>query len=138
MTNIEALVGIEQLKKYPAIRSKRIEIARQYFNELHLPGELVLPSEIDGATYSHFVIRTGARDQLLSSIALQGIQLGQLIEYSMPHHPAYRNYAKNKSFPNSLLCSNSMINLPIYPNLNGIEIEEIISSLQKYQAEYEK
>jgi len=127
MTDIEALVGLEQLKKYEVVRLKRIEIAKKYFDEIHITNEWVLPPEIDGATYSHFVIRTNARDLLLEYFASQGIQLGQLIEYSMPHHPAYKKYAKDKPFSNSFLCSNSMINLPIYPNLHVIDIDKIIS-----------
>jgi len=127
MTDIEALVGLEQLKKYEVVRLKRIEIAKKYFDEIHITNEWVLPPEIDGATYSHFVIRTNARDRLLKSFASHSIQLGQLIEYSMPHHPSYRKYAVEKPFPNSFLCSNSMINLPIYPNLHVIDIDKIIS-----------
>jgi len=132
ITDIEALVGLEQLKKYTDVRSKRIEIAKKYFDEIHLSNELVLPPEIDGATYSHFAIRTNIRDRLLESFASHGIQLGQLIEYSMPHHPAYKKYAGEKPFPNSLLCSNSMINLPIYPNLRVIDIDKIISFIMRY------
>ena len=118
MTNIEALVGLEQLKKYAVVQSKRIEIAKKYFDKIHLSNRWVLPPEIDGATYSHFVIRTDARDRLLKSFASHGIQLGQLIEYSMPHQSAYKIYTKDKLFPNSYLCSNSMINLPIYPRIS--------------------
>jgi len=138
MTNIEALVGLEQLKKYMAVRSKRIEIAKKYFNEIHSTNEWVLPLEINGATYSHFVIRTNARDRLLESFASQGIQLGQLIEYSMPHQYSYKKYAEDKLFPNSYLCSMSMINLPIYPNLTNINIDRITSLLLLYLDNHEK
>ena len=138
MTPIEALVGLEQLKKYAEVRSKRIKIAKKYFSEIHLTNEWVLPPEIDGATYSHFVIRTNARDRLLASFASSGIQLGQLIEYSMPHQSAYKKYAKEKLFPNSYLCSNSMINLPIYPNLRNSKIDKIISFLFHYSNHHEK
>jgi len=138
MTNIEALVGLEQLKKYAVMRSKRIEIAKKYFETIINPKDMVLPPEIDGATYSHFVIRSDARDRLLAFFASQGIQLGQLIEYSMPHHPAYKTYAKDKPFPNSFLCSNSMINLPIYTNLYDIDIIRIVSFLLHYSENHEK
>ena len=138
MTPIEALVGLEQLKKYAEVRSRRIEIAKKYFSEIHLTNEWVLPPEIDGATYSHFVIRTNARDRLLASFASSGIQLGQLIEYSMPHQSAYKKYAKDKLFPNSSLCSNSMINLPIYPNLRNSNIDKIILFLLHYSKDHEK
>ena len=129
MTNIEALVGLEQLKKYATIRSKRIEIAKNYFEKIKLTDERVLPPEIDGATYSHFVIRTSVRDQLLKSFASHGIQLGQLIEYSMPHHPAYKKYAVEKTFPNSFLCSNSMINLPVFPDISQKNSDKIIRQI---------
>ena len=138
MTDIEALVGLEQLKKYAAIRSKRIEIAKKYFDEILITNEWILPPEIDGATYSHFVIRTNTRDRLLKSFASHSIQLGQLIEYSMPHHPSYKKYVVEKPFPNSFLCSNSMINLPIYPNLDNIDIDKIISFILHYPENHEK
>jgi len=138
MTNIEALVGLEQLKKYTTVRSKRIEIAKKYFSEIHSTSKWVLPPEIDGATYSHFVIRTDARDRLLESFASHGIQLGQLIEYSMPHQSAYKIYTKDKLFPNSYLCSNSMINLPIYPNSSNINIDRITPLLLPYTDNHEK
>jgi len=138
MTDIEALVGLEQLKKYAAIRSKRIEIAKKYFDEIHITNEWILPPEIDGATYSHFVIRTNARDRLIKSFASHSIQLGQLIEYSMPHHPSYEKYAIEKPFPNSFLCSNSMINLPIYPNLDKTDIDKIVSVIFRYIENHEK
>ncbi len=138
MTNIEALVGLEQLKKYVVMRSKRIEIAKKYFETINNPKDMILPPEIDGATYSHFVIRSDARDRLLAFFASKGIQLGQLIEYSMPHYQAYKTYAKDKLFPNSLLCSNSMINLPIYTNLHDINIIRIVSFLLHYSENHEK
>lgn len=131
MTEIEALVGLEQLEKYPSIQKKRKEIAKKYFGKIHITNNWVLPPEIIGATYSHFVIRTETRDQLLSQFASKGIQLGQLIEYSMPHQPAYKMYTNDEEFPNSYLCSNSMINLPIYPSLTKKQIERIISMTNK-------
>ena len=132
MANIEALVGVEQLEKYPTIRKKRKEITKKYFDEIHPIRDWVLPPEINGATYSHFVIQTKNRDQLISQFASKGIQLGQIIEYSMPHHPAYQIFAKGKPYPNSLLCSISMINLPIHPSLTKKQIERIILITNKF------
>jgi len=132
MTNIEALVGLEQLKKYSEIQYKRREIAKMYFNEIHPVENWVLPPRIDGATYSHFAIRTINRDELLAMYASTGVQLGQLIEYSMPHHPAYNAYTNGKTFPNSLLCSQSMINLPIHPGLTKKQISKIINNTNSH------
>jgi perosamine synthetase len=132
MTNIEALVGLEQLGKYPEIQNKRREIASTYFNGIHSVDNWVFPPKVDGATYSHFAIRTDDRDNLLSQFASKGIQLGQLIEYSMPHHPAYKKYANGNMFPNSYLCSQSMINLPIHPGLKRKQISKIMSHINSF------
>ena len=131
MTEIEALVGIEQLKKYPNIHADRIKIKNLYFEKIRHNANTVFPPDIEGATYSHFVIRTPTRDKWLENSASNGIQLGQLIEYSMPHHPAYAQYTEPERFPNSLLCSSSMINLPIYPGLKNNDINKIISFMNK-------
>lgn len=138
MTDLEAQIGLVQLKKYRTIQNKRREIARQYFKSIQSSSNWVLPPEIEGATYSHFVIRTKKRDQTLAFFSSKGIQLGQLIEYSMPHHPAYKKYANGRQYPNSLLCSRSMINLPIHPDLTDEQLEKIIAITNKFIQSDEK
>ena len=129
MSPVEARVGLEQLKKYHFIKSRRREIASMYIEQLIIPTTWVLPPKIEGATYSHFVIRVPDRDRVLALAARQGVQLGQLIEYSMPHLPAYQKFALSGQFPNSLLCSQSMVNLPIYPSLSQKSIFNIIETV---------
>lgn len=138
MTSTEALVGIEQSKKYLKIISKRQATAAKYFEQIPETDGFILPPQIDGATYSHFVIRTRKRDKMLKYFAKRSIQLGQLIEYSMPHHPAYVKHTNGKEFPNSFMCSQSLVNLPIYPNLKNGDKDAIISLLKRYMVEYEK
>jgi len=129
MAAVEAQVGIMQLKKYHQIKSRRREIALTYFDQLKTPETWVMPPQIEGATYSHYVIRVPDRDRVMQQAAHQGVQLGQLIEYSMPHLPMYRMYALMDQFPNSLLCSQSMINLPIDPGLDQRKVKRIIETI---------
>ena len=129
MSGVEAKVGSEQLKKYQQLKARRREIASTYFEKLKIPKTWVMPPQVEGATYSHFVIRVPHRDRILNLAARQGIQLGQLIEYSMPHLPAYQKYSNPDGYPNSLLCSRKMINLPINPGLNEQRIYKIITTL---------
>ena len=131
MAAVEAHVGLEQLKKYPLIKTRRQEIASMYFDQLKVPETWVMPPRIEGATYSHFVIRVPDRDRMLSLAARQGIQLGQLIEYSMPHLKAYLKYASPDQFPNSLLCSRSMINLPVHSGLSKKEINHVVGMINR-------
>ena len=125
--DLEGRVGLVQLEKYDEIRRRRIEIAEQYDDQLNGIPDLVLPPIIDGATYSHYVIRTPTRerrDQLMQNLLDHGIQLGYLIEYSIPEMPAYTQF-RTKECPNSLYCSERMINLPNYPGLTEIQIHQI-------------
>lgn len=127
MSPVEARIGLAQLKKYSFIKRRRREITEFYFKNLKVPGEWVMPPCIEGATYSHFVIRVPDRDQIIAKAAKQGVQLGQLIEYSMPHLPAYQQYFGDQVFPNSHLCSHSLINLPVHPHLKTKELKKIIT-----------
>jgi perosamine synthetase len=131
MAPVEAQVGLEQLKKYHIIKSRRREIAEVYFNKLKVPKNWVMPPKIIGATYSHFVIRVPNRNEVLRLAALQGVQLGQLIEYSMPHLSPYQKFSSNNLYPNSLLCSQSLINLPISPGLNQENLYKIIETISQ-------
>jgi perosamine synthetase len=126
---VEARVGLEQLKKYQAIKSRRCEIASKYFDQLKVPDSWVMPPKIEGATYSHFVIRVPNRNEVLELAAQHGVQLGQLIEYSMPHLPAYQMYSSKDQFTNSLMCSHSLINLPISPSLDQKDLLKIITTI---------
>jgi perosamine synthetase len=133
LSPVEARVGLEELKKYQIIKSRRREIAMQYFDQLNVPKSWFLPPKVEGATYSHFVIRVPDRNIAMELAAQRGVQLGQLIEYSMPHLSAYQKYTTTGLFPNSLLCSQSMVNLPIYPGLNPKNIIKIIDTISQTQ-----
>jgi perosamine synthetase len=129
MSSVEARVGLVQLKKYPSIKSRRREIASQYFDQLKVPNSWVLPPKVEGATYSHFVIRVPDRNEVMRFAAHHGVQLGQLIEYSIPHHPNYQQYSLKNEYPNSLLCSQTLINLPVFPSLRQKSIYKIIETI---------
>jgi dTDP-4-amino-4,6-dideoxygalactose transaminase len=130
MLDVEAQVGLAQLRKYPEIVRKRQENARYYHENLPSILEWELPPLVDGATYSHYVVRVPDRVSVLKALQAKGIQLGQLIEYSVPHMLPYRHYAKAQHFPNSLLCSRHTINLPIYPTLQKGDLERIVSAVR--------
>ena len=67
------------------------------------------------ATYSHYVVETPGRDALIAAMARRGIELGELIEYSIPELPAYRSYVEaGEAFPVAGELSRSLINLPLH------------------------
>lgn len=130
MGDIEARVGLAQLKKYGEIREKRIFNAEYYDRQLRGIEGIELPPIVEGATYSHYVPRLDGRDRLINQMRTRGVQVGRLIEYSIPHMQAYRKY-KVGDFPNSLHCSKTTINLPNYPSLKKEDLDYIISNLKQ-------
>lgn len=118
MSGAEAAVGLSQLARYPGFEARRRENARYYRERLAPPSGWVLPPDVEGATYSHFPIRVADRDATLKHFIRAGIQLGQLIEYSLPHLPEYGG-ALPTAFPNAWDCSQHTINLPVHPDLSA-------------------
>ena len=134
MTRVEAAVGTAQLAKYEAIIQRRRAITEVYFQINHKNKDFIFPPGAAGATYSHFAIRTKNKKRAMDYFASHRVQLGDLIEYSMPHHPAYKAYTQGKTFPNALLCSQSMINLPIHPGLKTDHVKRIASLFEQFAA----
>jgi dTDP-4-amino-4,6-dideoxygalactose transaminase len=125
MVDLEARVGIEQLKKYPEILRRKEEMAGYYDRHLQpIKDKVVLPPLMVGATYSHYVVRVPDRIKTIEALRRKGIQLGWLIEYSVPEMPVYRQY-KTGSYPNSYLCSQTTVNLPLYPGLKTRDLDYI-------------
>jgi dTDP-4-amino-4,6-dideoxygalactose transaminase len=129
MGNVEAQVGLAQLGKYAQIVQKRVEYASYYHKHLQEAPGWVKPPWVEGATYSHYVVRVPNRDHLLAVMARRGVQLGQLIEYSVPHMAAYQRFAAGEAFPNSWLCSQSMINLPVHGWLSQQQQRRVVEQL---------
>jgi perosamine synthetase len=114
-TNIEARVGLVQLEKYDKIIDHHRKMAAFYNKHLsNCPG-LELPPAIAGATYSHYVVKVKNRAAVLSHALAHGIQLGWLIEYSIPDLPAYAK-GQSGNFPVSSKFADETINLPLWPD----------------------
>lgn len=110
---LEARVGLKQLKKYDRIVKKRIDRARKYVEEFGARQDIKILPFFEGATYSHFVALVDDRQLWFEKYRRIGIQLGILIEYVIPYLNAYANY-KNKEYPLAQYYSEHVINFPAY------------------------
>ena len=113
MTALEARVGRVNITLYDKIIKKRKAAARYYFNNFSDKPEFILPPQVNGATYSHFVVQVKDRNSWLQEGIRKGIQLGWLIEYSIPEMKAYGSHDLAK-FPVAGKYSRSTINLPVW------------------------
>ncbi len=112
MSKVEAAVGLSQLKKYDDIIEKRREKAIWYDSNLIKKKNWVLPPIFKGATYSHYTVRVPNRKQVIEEYAGENIQLGELIQYSIPELKCYESHSGD--YPNSKACSQQTVNFPIH------------------------
>ena len=110
MTRIGATIGIEQLERYDAIIARRRRNAELYDRELIIDG--VKAPLVDGATYSHYVVRVEDRAATVRRWRQGGVQLGELIQYSVPHLRSYLGPGA-PGFANSLHASRHLVNIPV-------------------------
>ncbi len=117
-SGIESRVGLVQLKKYDQIIKKRIDNALQWIEKYNNESIRFFPHS-SGATYSHCVGLVENRDEWIKTFRKKGIQLGILIEYSIPYMKAYTNY-KKEEYPVSKYYSEHTVNFPVWP---GVKIK---------------
>lgn len=126
----EAAVGLVQLGRYDEIVRRRRDNAHLYHDRLaDIPG-LDLAPLVEGATYSHYVGRSADRDRLVKALAARGIQLGTLIDYSIPEMPAYRKYA-DRAFPNAAQARDTIFNLPVHAGVTAARREVVIGAVRQ-------
>ena len=131
MSDLQAALGISQLKKLDTFIKKRNYIANIYFKILKdLP--IVLPKKNNNSISSFhlFIIRLKKDNKnyykkIFSYLRSNGllVNLHYLPIYS---HPFYKNVVNKKSIcPNAELYSRTAISLPIYPKLKINEVLQV-------------
>lgn len=129
LLNSQARIGLIQLDKHDEMVNKRQEIARFYYENLINEKSIILPPIVDGAIYSHYVIRVKNRQEFISKMRKKGISIGSYFDYCIPELNAYRKYKKG-DYPNSVICSNEVVNLPNHPGLSYKELNCIVNTIK--------
>jgi perosamine synthetase len=132
LLNSQARIGLIQLDKYNEMVNKRQEIARFYYENLINEKSIILPPLVDGAIYSHYVARVKDRQEFIVKMRKKGISIGSYFDYCIPELKAYNRYKKGE-YPNSVICSNEVVNLPNHPGLSLKELNYIVHKIRGYQ-----
>lgn len=134
MTDIQASVGIEQLKKLDFIIEKRRDIAKKYIKALKNVKQIKLPIEKLGykSNYQSFSIYLKKdcnikRNYLMQKLLEKGITSRRGIMTS--HQETAYKYMNEKIPKSEDLRDNSII-IPLYNGLNELEIKTIIKELK--------
>lgn len=128
MLDIDAAVGLEQIKKYHEIIARRRANAAYYDGHLKRPN-WILPPLMQGATYSHYVIRVPDRKEAKAHMSRQGIELGELIQYSVPNLNSYK--IDGEHFDNALIASCCTINLPLQADLSEKDLRMVVDACNR-------
>jgi UDP-4-amino-4,6-dideoxy-N-acetyl-beta-L-altrosamine transaminase len=136
MTDLQAALGISQLKRINTFIKKRQQIALLY-NKLLANSKLILPyQDIDNKSSFHlYIIRVPSngnlvRRELFERLRANGI-LVNLHYIPIYKHPYYQTRCKIKEtdFPQSEKYYKEAISLPIYFDLQDSEVHKIVNIL---------
>lgn len=128
MSDINAAIGIEQLKKLDRFIKRRRDIARIYRDEIFQvehPVEAAHKKHI----YSRYVIKTDLKDKLIKELEKKNIICRTM--HSTPLHKKTQFAIHDKQFPVTDDIINRSLSLPIYPSIRDEEIQYVSDTFNK-------
>ncbi|MGI9608704.1 MAG: DegT/DnrJ/EryC1/StrS family aminotransferase [Acidimicrobiia bacterium] len=127
MTEIEAAIGLIQLRKLPAWTERRREIAQIYRDRLD--PSLGLPIEREPAfhVYHQFTLAPPNRDPVVS--ALEAAEIGHGIYYPIGTHQQDPYLGPAYDLPVTEDLQDRVVSIPVRQGLTDDEIERIIETL---------
>jgi len=132
MTDVEASIGIEQLKKLDYFLQPRKKIANIYMDELDGRVKFL---DLNGRdhVWHMFVILVEDRDNFIAKMKERGVGAG--IHYSpiIPAHPFYQKLTNYQvgDFPVAEYIASHCVSLPLYPSLTNEEVEKVINTVKE-------
>lgn len=125
LTDLQAALGLVQLRKLPAFIDRRRAIARQY-DEFLQEYPVSLPARPQDREQIHYryIIRTERLQELLDA----GVEVG--ISYRRPVFKPLHHYLDLGGFPGTAEAFRSAVSLPLYPTLRDAEVQTILQHLQ--------
>ena len=138
MTDLQAALGLPQLRKVDWMWGKRKEIAGRYTKAFLSLKEIVTPHvERDRETAWHlYVIKLNVealridRNSFIEKLREKGIETS--VHFIPLHrHPFYKNTFRydSKDFPNAEWIYERSISLPIYPGMKDEEVDYVIENV---------
>jgi len=135
-TDIEAAIGIVQLKKLDEFNKKRRGNAERLKEKFSKYDWLVLPQCEDKYfhIYHQFTIRVknGLRDDLEKY--LSEVKIGAKIFYPLPLHkqPLYESMCRGLSLPEAEIAAREVLSLPVHPGLTDDDLKYIEEAFYKF------
>jgi dTDP-4-amino-4,6-dideoxygalactose transaminase len=140
MSDVQAAIGLHQLRRFPAMQQRRSAIAARYTAELAgVPG-LGTPPPVDAGSvhaWHLYVVRVKSearltRDQLFTALAEQGIDCS--VHFLPLHlHPYFQESwgTRPGMFPRAETGFGEVLSLPLFPALSDSDQARVIGAVKK-------
>jgi perosamine synthetase len=132
MSNINAAIGLEQLKRFDAFRQRRQAIARRYDEALTgIPGLLLREQHLPETCPFSYVVRVldGRRDALMGYLQEDGIMTG--IHY-IPNH-LHRAFAQRRTtLATAERLGREILTLPLFYEMTDEQGELVIAAVCRF------
>ncbi|HEY0965825.1 MAG TPA: DegT/DnrJ/EryC1/StrS family aminotransferase [Opitutaceae bacterium] len=137
LTDVQAAIGLAQLRKVPALVARRREIAARYDAAFAAQPGITLFAEPADARWNQqtYLIRlatkdVGQRDAFMQRLLDEGIASRRGI-MSIHREPAYTSRFGPQSFPESESASDQCVCLPLYTQMTDVEINRVIDAVRR-------
>ncbi|MDD5491128.1 MAG: UDP-4-amino-4,6-dideoxy-N-acetyl-beta-L-altrosamine transaminase [bacterium] len=138
ITDMQAALGVSQLRKLDCFVKKRREIVDKYNKAFNKNGYFAVPYEKDSvlSSYHLYVIRinetyTKLQARIFSELRKNGLGV-QLHYIPLYRQPYYRQRDFNASdYPEAEKYYRQAISLPLYPDLTAAQIQQVIKTVLK-------
>ncbi len=123
MTDIQAAIGLVQLKRLKIFIKRRRAIARIYHKALSSL-DLRLPVEDPGHIYFRYVIGLGAE----AAAWIRRLE-EKKVQSARPVHTPLHRYLRREGYPRTDAAWDQSLSIPVYPSLTDEEINRVIASI---------
>jgi dTDP-4-amino-4,6-dideoxygalactose transaminase len=137
MNELEASLGIPQMRVLDVLVEKRRQVARLYAELLGSLDEVGLPAEPEGSlhTYQSYVVLLADkvdRDGVIGAMRDKGVETN-IGTYAIHAQPFYGEAYGHEpgDIPNSYRAFRQSLSLPIYPSLGEDEVREVAKCLKE-------
>ena len=131
MNDINAAIGLVQLRKLDQMNQRRREIARRYTEGLSDLQWVQIPTQDNPDSKSSwhiYCVQVDHRDDLNAFLGQQGIGTG--VHYRPIH--TYKCYGSQPPLPKAERAFNKILSLPMHPGLTDDEVDYIIDQFHDF------
>jgi dTDP-4-amino-4,6-dideoxygalactose transaminase len=140
LTDINAAIGLEQLKKLEGFNAARISNARTLNEALSGAGGIALPEARAGTrhVFNQYTVRVKpefglSRDALAGKLKEEGIGTGIYYPLTVPQQELYRNLGlSGGSFPNAERAAKEVLSLPVHPGVGVEGLKKVAEAVARF------